>query len=89
MLALGPAGSPSRPDIVAQSQGTNKHQRRCIAGDGLLTATIDREAWGLSWNVALEAGGWLVSKDVKLVIDVAADEVAVTADQPVLAGAAA
>lgn len=54
-----------------------------------LSTSIDREAWDLSWNMALEAGGWLVSKDVKLAIDVAADEVAVTADQPVLAGAAA
>lgn len=42
-----------------------------------LTATtkIDREAWGLTWNVGLEAGGWLVSKDVSIEIDVAADEV--------------
>jgi polyisoprenoid-binding protein YceI len=47
-----------------------------------LSARIDREAWGLNWNMALEAGGWLVSKDVELTIDVAADEVAVTADQP-------
>lgn len=50
-----------------------------------LTASIDREAWGLEWNVALEAGGWLVSKDVKLAIDVAADEVAVAAEQPAAA----
>ena len=38
-----------------------------------LSARIDREAWGLTWNVALEKGGWLVSKDIKLAIDVAAD----------------
>ncbi len=47
-----------------------------------LSASIDREAWDLTWNMALESGGWLVSKDVKLAIDVAADEVAVTADRP-------
>jgi polyisoprenoid-binding protein YceI len=41
-----------------------------------LSATIDREDWGLTWNVGLEAGGWLVSKEVRLQIDVAADEVA-------------
>ncbi len=40
------------------------------------TAKIDREAWGLTWNVALEQGGWLVGKDIKLEIAVAADEVA-------------
>ncbi|MCA1570566.1 MAG: YceI family protein [Chloroflexi bacterium] len=33
---------------------------------------IDREAFGLTWNVALEQGGWLVSKDIKIEIDVAA-----------------
>ncbi|MGH2380470.1 MAG: YceI family protein [Candidatus Limnocylindria bacterium] len=33
---------------------------------------IDREAFGLTWNVALEQGGWLVSKDIKIEIEVAA-----------------
>jgi len=40
------------------------------------TATVAREDWGLNWNVALEQGGWLVGKDVKLDIAIAADEVA-------------
>lgn len=40
------------------------------------TARIDREAWGLTWNFALEQGGWLVGKEIKLDIAVAADEVA-------------
>ena len=31
---------------------------------------INREDWGMTWNVALEAGGWLVSKDVRLEIEV-------------------
>jgi polyisoprenoid-binding protein YceI len=35
-------------------------------------AEIDREDWGITWNVALEAGGWLVSKKVALEIEVAA-----------------
>lgn len=43
------------------------------------TAKLDREAWGLSWNVGLETGGWLVGKEVKLEIDVAADLVTETA----------
>lgn len=33
-------------------------------------AQIDREDWGLTWNVALESGGWLVSKKIKLELDV-------------------
>ena len=34
------------------------------------TATIDREAFGLTWNQALEAGGVLVGKDIKISLDV-------------------
>ena len=31
---------------------------------------IDREEWGLTWNVALETGGVLVSRNVKIELDV-------------------
>ena len=31
---------------------------------------IDREDWGLTWNVALEAGGILVSKRIRIEIEV-------------------
>lgn len=34
----------------------------------IATAKINREDWGLTWNAALEGGGWLVSKEV--VIDI-------------------
>ena len=40
------------------------------------TTIIARDDWGLNWNVALEQGGWLVGKDIKLDIAIAADEVA-------------
>jgi polyisoprenoid-binding protein YceI len=33
------------------------------------TTEIDREEFGASWNVALEAGGWLVSKKVRLELE--------------------
>jgi polyisoprenoid-binding protein YceI len=33
---------------------------------------IDREDFGLTWNVALEQGGWLVGKEIKIEIDLAA-----------------
>ncbi len=42
---------------------------------------IKRSDWGLTWNVGLEAGGWLVSDDITIELEVAADEVA-----PVTAG---
>lgn len=45
------------------------------------TTRILRETWGLNWNVALESGSWLVGKDVKLDIAIAADEVAVAAPE--------
>jgi polyisoprenoid-binding protein YceI len=32
---------------------------------------INREDWGLTWNVGLETGGWLVGKDLKIEIDLA------------------
>ena len=50
------------------------------------TATVDRDDWGLNWNVALEQGGWLVGKTIKLDIAIAADEVAV-AEEAELVGA--
>jgi polyisoprenoid-binding protein YceI len=33
------------------------------------SATIDRNDWDLTWNVAVETGGWLVGKKVDIVID--------------------
>jgi polyisoprenoid-binding protein YceI len=50
------------------------------------TAKIRRSDWGLTWNVGLEAGGWLVSDEIAIDLEVAADEVAAFAE---LAGAAA
>jgi polyisoprenoid-binding protein YceI len=33
---------------------------------------VEREDWGLSWNAALETGGVLVSKKIKLTLDISA-----------------
>lgn len=33
---------------------------------------INREDFGLTWNMALEAGGWLVGKDIKIELDIEA-----------------
>ncbi|MBZ0294072.1 MAG: YceI family protein [Anaerolineae bacterium] len=44
------------------------------------TTTINREEFGLTWNVALESGGWLVGKDIKITLDVEA--ILVTEAQP-------
>jgi polyisoprenoid-binding protein YceI len=37
-----------------------------------LTGQINRTDWGLTWNVALETGAWLVSEDVRIDIEIAA-----------------
>ena len=41
---------------------------------------IRRSDWGLTWNVGLEAGGWLVSDDVTIELEVAADEMEAVAE---------
>lgn len=33
------------------------------------TTSINRKDWGLNWNVALEAGGWLVSDKIDIEIE--------------------
>ena len=43
-------------------------------------ARVNGKDWGLNWNLALEAGGWLVGDEIKLDIEVAADEVAATGE---------
>lgn len=34
-------------------------------------AKVNRKDWNLNWNVALEAGGWLVGDEIKLEVEVA------------------
>ncbi len=34
------------------------------------SATINRHHWGVDWNMVLDAGGLLVSKEIALEIDV-------------------
>jgi polyisoprenoid-binding protein YceI len=41
------------------------------------TTKIDRDAWNLNWNVAIETSGWMVGKTITLEIEVAADEATV------------
>jgi len=42
-------------------------------------ATVNRKDWGLTWNAALETGGFLVSDKVKLELDVSAIKLTPTA----------
>jgi polyisoprenoid-binding protein YceI len=56
-----------------------------VTGDVTIRGKGNRKDWGLNWNMALEAGGWLVGDEIKLEIDVAADEAQMA--KPVTAGA--
>jgi polyisoprenoid-binding protein YceI len=60
-------------DVEYVGTTTNMKGGRHIAFS--VQAKVDREAWGLKWNMALEQGGWLVGKEIKLLIEVVADEV--------------
>jgi polyisoprenoid-binding protein YceI len=39
------------------------------------TTKINREDWGLNWNVALETGGWLVGKEIRIDLEIEAAKV--------------
>lgn len=62
-------------------EGVTKNMR----GENLIgysvRTTINREDFGLTWNVALEAGGWLVGKNININIEAEVFEPAATAAQ--------
>ncbi len=59
-------------------EGTDPFGNRKLGGN--LSGTIKRSEWGLTWNVPLDSGGWLVSDNVKLEIDVQVAESEESAD---------
>lgn len=48
-------------------EGQDPYGNRKIGGT--LTSTIKRSEWGLTWNVPLDSGGWLVSDNITIEID--------------------
>jgi polyisoprenoid-binding protein YceI len=48
-------------------EGVDPYGNRKVGGT--LSGTIKRSDWGLTWNVALETGGWLVSDKIQIEID--------------------
>src|SRR5262249_30245655 len=63
----------TRPvEIKGELEGADKdpfgNQRVGFSGE----AQISRKDFGLTWNVALESGGWLVADKVKISLDVSA-----------------
>ena len=63
----------TRPvEIAVELEGVEKdpfgNQRIGFSGE----TTISRKDFGLTWNVPLDSGGWLVSDKVKITLDVSA-----------------
>lgn len=56
--------------LDAEYAGVAKSPWGTTAAGASATAKLNREDWGLTWNQALETGGVLVGKDVKLSIEV-------------------
>lgn len=54
-------------NVTKEGEGTSPWGTQVLAYSA--EGTINRKDWGLNWNVALEAGGWLVSDQIKLTID--------------------
>ena len=48
-------------------EATDPYGNRKVGGT--LTGTIKRSDWDLTWNVPLDTGGWLVSDNVTIEID--------------------
>ena len=57
-------------DVTFNGEGTNPYGKT-VAGFTAETK-LNRKDWGLNWNVALEAGGVLVSDQIKVAIEIQA-----------------
>jgi polyisoprenoid-binding protein YceI len=67
-LTIRDVTRPVTLDVVYSGQA--KDPRGGVHGGFSAHSTINRKDWGLTWNVALEAGGLLVGEDVKLALEV-------------------
>ncbi len=62
-------------DVDYLGETTNPFDQSIAVGFEASTK-INREDWDLTWNVALETGGFLVGKDIKITLDLEAIKVA-------------
>jgi polyisoprenoid-binding protein YceI len=75
----------TRPVVLdAEYAGSVRNMQGGTSAGFSAITKINREDFGLTWNVALEQGGWLVGKDIKVEIDLevlsAAEQVAEQAE---------
>ena len=60
----------ARPVVLdAEYAGAVRNMQGGTSAGFSATTKINREDFGLTWNVALEQGGWLVGKDIKIEVD--------------------
>ena len=59
-------------DLDVEYEGTSKGLRGETRVGFTAIGEIDREAFGMTWNQALETGGVLVGKTVKIELDIQA-----------------
>lgn len=60
----------TRPVVLdAEYAGAVANMKGGLSAGFSATTKINREDFGLTWNVALEQGGMLVSKDIRIAID--------------------
>jgi polyisoprenoid-binding protein YceI len=54
-------------DVTDEGQGQDPwgNQRRGISAE----TKLNRKDFGLTWNVALETGGWLVGDEIKISVE--------------------
>lgn len=69
-LTLRGATNPVTLDVTFEGAGGDPWGGQRIAFSA--SGEIDREQWGMNWNQALETGGFVVGKKVKLELEVEA-----------------
>lgn len=67
-LTIRDVTKPVTLDVTFLGEGVSPYGHKVAAFEA--TGKLNREDFGLTWNVALETGGVLVSKDIKLSFEV-------------------
>lgn len=82
-LTIRDVTHPITLDVVRHGAARDPSGRERIGFSA--STTIARSDWGLTWNVPLESGGWLVSDQVSIMVDVQAVRTADAAAAPTTA----
>ncbi len=71
-LTIKEATQPVQLEVELQGRGQSPWGSQVAGFEA--SGKISREQFGLNWNVALEAGGWLVGDEIKIRLDVELSE---------------